>query len=430
MRKNIKGAHFLLTQLCSFWRRSVGALRTSGSTENNSIKTSVWKSVRNVKRHAISGSDLVCGPRGLHTRVSSFAIGDIQRKELVEKVKERLLRSENGEEDGSHSGALVMEGSKLLSRIREFEQEIKEVEAIANDDESLGKEAETLVKEYSLRLRDLEMELLEQAAQQDEKDIKAAVVEVRPGAGGDESAFFADEIFSMYEKLCSILGWKWETLSKRSKDPGLREGIAIVNAVRGGASSISPYGCLKFEAGVHRVQRVPATEKAGRVHTSTAVVLVLPEAEENDVEINESEIKTESFRAGGKGGQHVNKTESAVRLTHVPTGIVVAIQDERSQHQNKSKAMMILRARVKALKEEEDQKRAHELRSSIVKTGDRSEKIRTYNFGRDQCIDHRIGVSIFGLEGLLNGSRDIEEFWDVLRTKDLVEKIENSDKPG
>ena len=254
----------------------------------------------------------------------------------------------------------------------------------------------------------------------DPEDDKNALVEIRQGAGGDEGAIFAGDLFRMYQRYCEGRGWKMEILTMNEGSAG---GFKEVSFEVNGESV---YGILKYESGVHRVQRVPATESQGRVHTSAASVVVLPEAEEVDVDLDMKDVKKDTYRSQGAGGQHVNKTESAVRLTHLPTGIVVECQDGRSQHKNYEQALKVLRSRMFDMEFKKKQEEQAAQRKTMVSTGDRSAKIRTYNYPQGRVTDHRIGLTSYNLNDVVNG--DIQKFIDELHMAENAEKMkEGSD---
>ena len=252
----------------------------------------------------------------------------------------------------------------------------------------------------------------------DPNDSKNAIIEMRAGAGGDESTLFAAELFRAYSRYAEAKGWRTQIVSESPSDVGGFKEISF--EVKGD----DVYGHLKYESGVHRVQRIPATESQGRVHTSTITVAVLPEAVETDLQIHDNDLRIDVYRSGGNGGQSVNTTDSAVRITHIPTGTVVAIQDEKSQLKNKVKAMSVLRSRLLAAKAAEEQAANREARLAQIGTGDRSEKIRTYNFPQDRISDHRIGRTLQGLPGYMSG--DIGDMIDALAAEDLARQLENA----
>lgn len=249
-------------------------------------------------------------------------------------------------------------------------------------------------------------------------DEKNVIVEIRGGAGGDEAALFGADLMRMYTRYAERNRWKFEMLSSNITDIG---GVKEVSFLLQGKGA---YSRLKFESGVHRVQRIPTTESGGRIHTSTVTVAVLPEVEEVEVEINQNDLRIDVFRAGGPGGQCVNTTDSAVRITHIPTGLVVSCQDEKSQHKNKDKAMKILRSRLFDLMQEQQNSEIASQRKSQVGTGDRSERIRTYNFPQGRVTDHRIGLTLHRLEGILDG--DLDEVIDALVTADQAERLKQA----
>lgn len=251
----------------------------------------------------------------------------------------------------------------------------------------------------------------------DPNDHRNAIVEIRQGTGGDEAALFAEDLLKMYERYAEKRGWTVEIMSQHLTEIG---GIKEVSFTVSGAGV---YSELKFEIGTHRVQRVPATESSGRIHTSAATVAVLPEVEEVDIELNMKDIRVDTYRASGAGGQHVNKTSSAVRLTHLPTNTVVACQDERSQFQNKDKAMRLLRARIYEQQVIEQRRKESDLRKSQVGSGDRSEKIRTYNYPQGRVTDHRIGLTLHALEKIMHG--ELEPIISALIKADRIEKLKS-----
>ncbi|XP_024517006.1 uncharacterized protein LOC9629254 [Selaginella moellendorffii] len=288
----------------------------------------------------------------------------------------------------------------MIKALRAKEKEViglKELVKESVEDEEMRRLASGELQTATREVRDAQHDVLLELIPKDEADSRGCILEVRAGAGGDEASIFASDLFKMYEKYAANNSWRFEVLSITTTDTRCyKEASAAI-------SGDGVYGALKFESGVHRVQRVPVTEKAGRIHTSTASVAILPEANEIDVEIRNDEIKIDTYRAGGAGGQHVNTTCSAVRVTHAPTGIVVAIQDERSQHKNKAKALSILYARLYELERSRAAASRSELRQDQIGSSDRSERIRTYNFPQGRVTDRRVGVTQHAIEQIMEG---------------------------
>ena len=289
----------------------------------------------------------------------------------------------------------IVEKSKNYVSIWEQINEDKEI--LAGDDEELKDIARADVEELEILIESLEKELKVLLLPHDPTDDKDTIIEIRAGTGGDEAALFAADLYRMYSRFAERNSWEYEVIE--SNAIGIGGFKEIIFSVKGE----SVYGMMKFESGVHRVQRVPKTETSGRVHTSAATVAVLPEAEEADIEVMDADLKIDTYRASGAGGQHVNKTESAIRITHIPTGIVVTCQDETSQHKNKASALKVLRSRLLASEQEKLAKERAAARRDMVSTGDRSAKIRTYNFPQGRITDHRINFTAYNLEGVMDG---------------------------
>ncbi len=292
----------------------------------------------------------------------------------------------------------------IVEKIKNYKKEKTEIyellKLIEDDDHSIKEIAEVELKEKRKSLTLLEEELMKLLIPKDENDKKNSILEIRAGTGGDEASLFAADLFSMYQRFSDINDWKFEILSiSETGLKGIKEVICNI-------SGYNVFSKLKFESGVHRVQRVPSTESSGRVHTSAATVAVLPEAEDVDIIIEDKDLRIDVFRSSGPGGQSVNTTDSAVRITHIPTGIVVSQQDEKSQHKNKAKALKILRSRILDNEIQEKNKQRSLERKNQVGSGDRSERIRTYNFPQGRVSDHRINLTLYNLTEVLEGNLD------------------------
>jgi peptide chain release factor 1 len=344
---------------------------------------------------------------------------------LAEKLDRVLTRAEEvrhqlSSADGGQFGTLSRELSELeplvekVTALREAEQARAEAQAMLADPE-MKELAEAELQALKESLPQLEREVRLMLLPKDSADERNAILEIRPAAGGDEAGLFAAELFRAYQKFAEGQRWKFEVMDYDESELGGVKGAVAEIAGRG------VFAKLKFESGVHRVQRVPATETQGRIHTSTVTVAVMPEAEEVDVQINEGDLRIDTYRASGAGGQHVNKTDSAVRITHLPTGTVVAMQEERSQHKNRAKAMKVLRSRIyEAQRLSLANARAAE-RKGQVGTGDRSERIRTYNFPQGRVTDHRIGLTLHKIDRVMLG--EFDDVIDALTAEDEAARL-------
>ena len=335
-----------------------------------------------------------------------LSTGSIDKKSFAEKSKEY-----------SDLNEIIKSAKKYVS----FEKDKSGLEKILNDsntDDELKDMAEIELDDLKIEYKKIEKELKLFLIPKDEADKKNAIIAIRAGTGGLEASLFASDLFKMYEKICNKKKWSIELISiSKSEAGGLKEVIASIKGT-------NIYSTLKYESGVHRVQRVPDTETQGRVHTSAATVAVLPEVEEVDLKINDSDLRIDVFRAGGPGGQSVNTTDSAVRITHIPTGLTVSQQDEKSQHKNKAKGMKILRARLYELERSRIDKERSKDRKNMIGTGDRSERIRTYNFPQGRITDHRVNLTLHKLEEFLEGEA-FDEVIESLTLKSQEESLSN-----
>ena len=307
----------------------------------------------------------------------------------------------------------------IVEKISEYKKERDEIknlsDLVEDTDQEISKIAESELIEKKILIKKLEEELLRLLIPKDKNDYKNSILEIRAGTGGDEASLFASDLLTMYQRYADFNSWKFEILSiSETGLKGVKEAICNI-------SGNNVFSKLKFESGVHRVQRVPTTESSGRVHTSAATVAVLPEAEEVDIKIEDKDLRIDVFRSSGPGGQSVNTTDSAVRITHIPSGIVVSQQDEKSQHKNKAKALKILRSRILDNEIQEKNKQRSEQRKTQVGTGDRSERIRTYNFPQGRVSDHRINLTLYNLSEILEGK--IEDLIKPLIAEEESKKL-------
>ena len=349
-------------------------------------------------------------------------------EEVADRFREveGLLSDPTVLNDQNRYRALTIEHSELIDVVKDYERCCRIREEIAGSQELLKdpdaevrEMANAEVSELETELTELEEQLKLMLLPKDPNDQRNVVLEVRAGTGGDEAALFAGDLFRMYCRYADRQGWKVELLSTaESEAGGYKEVIALV-------SGKGVFSRFKYESGTHRVQRVPETEAQGRIHTSACTVAVMPEADDVEVDIDPSDLRIDLYRASGAGGQHVNKTESAVRITHIPTGVVVACQDEKSQHKNKARAMKVLKSRIlDAMQAEQHAKMAAD-RKSQVGSGDRSERIRTYNFPQGRCTDHRVNLTLYKLEAIMQG--DLDEIVDTLTTHAQAELMAGPD---
>ena len=309
----------------------------------------------------------------------------------------------------------IIETFQAYQNARKDLEEARMLLEDASQDAELKEMAQIQLDDAKIQLEEQEQQLKILLLPKDPNDDKNVIIEIRGGAGGEEASLFANSLFRMYSMYAEAHRWKLEILNANPTELGGYKEISF------SIDGDSAYSRLKYESGVHRVQRVPETESQGRIHTSTVTVAVLPEADEVELEINPADLKIDVFRSSGAGGQHINKTESAVRITHLPTGLVVECQDERSQHKNKDKAMKVLRARLFEIMEQEQNDKIASERKMQVGTGDRSERIRTYNYPQGRMTDHRINLTLYRLESILNG--DLDEIFDALATADQAAKL-------
>ena len=357
--------------------------------------------------------------KSLHDRLCAAAQ---RRKEIETRLCDPAVAS-----DIATSTGLMQELSRLTPVAEKFEvwqsydETVRETESLLAD--SLDKDFRTLVfeehEEAVAACDALEQELKILLLPRDPNDDRNVILEIRAGTGGEEGALFAGTLLRMYSMYAQSKGYRTEILNATPTELGGYKEVTVM------ISAVGAYSRFKFESGVHRVQRVPETETQGRIHTSAATVAVFPEAEDVEIDINPTDLQIDTFRAGGAGGQHINKTESAIRITHLPTGLVVECQDERSQYKNKDKAMKVLKSRLLENERRKQQEKQAGERRGMVGSGDRSEKIRTYNYHQYRVTDHRIGLTLYKIENILNG--DLDELIDALITADTAEKLASAE---
>ena len=347
------------------------------------------------------------------TKLATIQARYNQLAELMNTEQDSTLRTKHAKEY-----ATLAPLQEPITQLQKTAKELEEVEPLLQD-----KEMAAIASEEQKRLQaqhqQLELQIKRQLLRGDAMGDRDVILEIRAGAGGSEAALFTADLMRMYQRYAEYKKWQWEIMAQSETEiGGLKEVIIQIKGTR-------PFASLANESGTHRVQRIPTTEAGGRIHTSTATVAVLPQAEEVDVTINPSDLRIDVFRASGPGGQSVNTTDSAVRITHLPTGTTVQCQDEKSQHRNKAKAMTVLRARIYRLQQQaEEQKRAAQRRSQIG-SGDRSERIRTYNFPQGRVTDHRIGVTLYKLKEMLEGGEPLEELIQSLTKAQEAEQLAN-----
>lgn len=345
-----------------------------------------------------------------------------QVEERFDKVNELLCLPETVSDQSKYASLMkeLKNLTPLVETYREYKKTVSDGEAAKEmlaekPDKDLKELLELEIEECKEKVEKLNEQLKILLLPKDPNDDKNVIIEIRAGAGGEEAALFGNSLFRMYSMYSENRGWKPEVLSVNETGLG---GIKEISFMITGEGA---YSRFKFESGVHRVQRVPETESGGRIHTSTVTVAVLPEAEDVDIAIDPTDLQIDTYRSSGAGGQHVNKTESAIRITHLPTGTVVECQDERSQHKNRERAMKILRSRLLEAEREKQNAEIADERRSQVGTGDRSERIRTYNFPQGRVSDHRIGLTLYRIEAIMNG--DLDEIIDALITADTADKL-------